>query len=73
MARIEETHEFEGKVLFTSSKSRLVEDTFTGVKYWIPKKCTYDMNESDDQGNFMFVVNDWWYRKRDDFIAKDNP
>lgn len=67
----EKTWEIEGKVLYTSAKSRLVEESFTGTKYWIPKKCTLDFNESDGDGNFIFVVNDWWYRKRGDFIAQD--
>lgn len=68
MPRIEETHEFEAKVEFTSAKSRLVELTLTGERYWVPKKCTYDFNPSDENGNFMFVVNDWWWRRRDTFI-----
>lgn len=67
----EPTHEFEGRIHFTTGKSRLVEVTFTGEKYWVPKKCTIDFNESDGDGNFIFVVNDWWWRKKNDFRAED--
>jgi len=41
--------------------------------YWLPKKCTVDMNESDGDGNYMFKVTDWWHRKvmLGDFQADD--
>lgn len=71
MGRVEETHEFEGKVEFVTAKSRLVEDSFTGVRYWVPKSQTYDMNASDDNGNYMFVVSDWWWKKKGDFVVQD--
>lgn len=59
----EPTHEFEGKIEFVSSKSRLVEDTFTGKRYWLPKKCTVDFNPCDAEGNLLFVVTGWWWKK----------
>lgn len=61
------THEIEGKIEHVSAKARLVEDNFTGIRYWIPKSQTYDLNPSDDEGNFVLVVSDWWYKKRGDF------
>lgn len=61
--RWENTHELEGRIEFTSAKSRLVEDVFTGKRYWIPKSCTYDFNESSADGLFLFVVSDWWWQK----------
>lgn len=69
--RDEITHELEGKVLFVTAKSRLIEDNFTGKKYFIPKKCTIDFNDADDNGNVLFVVSDWWWKKRDEFEAAD--
>lgn len=64
-------HEIEGKILHVTAKSRLIEETLTGTKYFIPKKCTIDFNESDGQGNFLFVVNTWWWNKRGEFVAAD--
>lgn len=58
-----------GKILVTTAKSRLVEECLTDTKYWIPKTCTFDFNQCDEDGNFLFEVNDWWWRKKDDFIA----
>jgi hypothetical protein len=75
--REEITHEFEGKVRWTGEKQRMVETTLPiygeCYKYWLPKKCTVDMNESDAEGNFMFVVTDWWMRKAQlgDFQVED--
>ena len=72
----ETTHEFEGKIHFTTAKSRLVEVVGThpdeGRKFWIPKKCTLDFNLSHlEEKYYMFVVNDWWYKKRGDFEAEE--
>jgi hypothetical protein len=51
----------------TGDKSRLIETTLPIYEnhrlYFLPKKCTIDHNESDGDGNFMFVVNSWWYNK----------
>lgn len=70
--RLEPTHEIEGKVEYVSAKAFLVEDNFTGVKYWIPKSQVVDRNDSDDNGNILFVVKDWWWKKRHDFEASDD-
>lgn len=70
--RDEEQHSFEAKILFTTEKSRLVEMTIPEngwSRYFVPKKCTLDFNESDGDGNFIFLVNDWWWNKKDDFRA----
>jgi len=68
--RLEETHEFEGTIEFTTEKSRLVETTF-GERYWVPKSQTYDFNATDEHGNYMFVVSHWWWNKKDDFLVKE--
>ena len=69
--RDEETHEIEGRIELTTAKSRLVHDNMSGNKYFIPKSCTLDFNQSDADGNFLFVVSDWWWKKRHDFEATD--
>ena len=75
MARREEiTHSFEAKILWQSEKSRLVEMTIPEdghYKFFVPKKCTLDLNESDGDGNWIFIVNDWWWNKRHDFEADE--
>lgn len=68
--RDEVTHEMEGRIEHTTAKARLFEDNFTGKRYWIPKSQMYDFNPSDDDGNFVVVVSDWWYKKRHDFEAQ---
>lgn len=68
--RMEETHEMEGRIEYVSAKSRLVEDTESGARYWVPKTQTYDLNQTSDD-TFLFVVSDWWWKKKDDFIVKD--
>jgi hypothetical protein len=70
------THEFEGRIHHTTAKSRLVEIVGVhpdeGKRYFIPKKCTLDFNPSHlEEKLFMFVVNDWWYKKRADFEVTD--
>ena len=76
--RNEETHEFEGKIRWSNDKTKLIEATVplydNHYMYWLPVKCTIDHNESDGEGNFMFKVTDWWYRKVQlgDFQADDN-
>lgn len=64
--RSEETHSFEGKILWQNERQWLVETTIPlangHYKYWVPKKCCLTNCESGD-GNFMFIMNDWWYRK----------
>ena len=65
--RDEITHDVEAKILWTGDKSRLIETTIplydNHYKYFLPKKCTLGVTESDGDGNFMFVVTDWWHRK----------
>lgn len=70
----DDTHEMEGKILWQSEKSRLIEFTLAidgHYKYFVPKKCTIDLNESDGEGNWMFLINDWWWKKRSEFKAND--
>lgn len=70
--RDEDTHSFEAKKEFATEKSWLIEMTIPEdgwSRYWLPKKCTIDHNESDGDGNFIFIVNDWWWNKKGDFRA----
>jgi len=75
--REEVTYELEGKVKWQSEKSRLVEFTLPVEGghhlYFLPKspRVTIDMNETDDQGNFMFRVSEWWYKKAEEFRADE--
>ena len=73
------THEFEAKILWQSEKSRLIETTVPingHFKFFLPKSknVTIDYNESDADGNFMFLVSDWWMRKAQngEFVADDD-
>lgn len=66
----DETYSFEGKVEFVTEKSRLVDILIEG-KYWLPKKCTIEMEGPDPDGNCWFIVTEWWYNKRHDFKAED--
>jgi hypothetical protein len=60
----ENLHEIEASIEFTTEKSRLIEDTFTGKRYWLPKSCTYDFNLCNaDKNYYLFQVNDWWWQK----------
>lgn len=65
--RDEQTHEFEAKIRWTGANQWMIETTLPlygeCYKYWLPKKCTVDHNESDSEGNWMFKVTDWWHRK----------
>lgn len=65
-----ETHSFEAKVEFVSAKSRLVDILLEG-RFWLPKKCTIEMTDADPDGNCWFIVNHWWYTKREDFRVKE--
>ena len=65
---IEDTHKFEAKILWQSDKSRLIEMTIPvdgHYKFFLPKseRVTLDMEESNGDGNWMFEVSDWWWRK----------
>lgn len=71
MARQEITHEIEARIEYTSAKSRLIEDNFTGERYWLPKKCTIDFNQSGSEDLFLIVVSDWWWKKRHEFTVED--
>ena len=78
MYRDELTHEFEAKILWQSSKSRLIETTIPiegRYKFFLPKSAnvTIDCTESDADGNFWFKVSDWWMEKvrSGEFIADD--
>jgi hypothetical protein len=72
MGKWDDLYEFEAKIEFVSAKSRLVEDVFTGVRYWLPKSCTFDFNLCDaDNTYYLFVVNKWWWDKRKDFIVEE--
>lgn len=64
------THEIEARIEFVTAKSRLIEDNFTNVRYWLPKSQTLDFNPCSDDGMYLVVVTDWWFRKKDDFIVK---
>lgn len=59
-----ETHQFEATVEFKSAKARLIEMTLGG-RYWVPDSQTKDFYPSDFDGNFIFVVSDWWWNIRD--------
>lgn len=77
MRRDEITHEVEARILWRGEKSYLIETTIPLIdghhKFFVPKASVYDFNESDDEGNFMFLVGDWWYNKvmNGDFRAED--
>lgn len=64
------THEIEARIEYVSGKARLIEDNFTGVRYWLPKSQTVDFNESGTEGLFIIVVTDWWDRKKGDFVVQ---
>lgn len=66
----ETTHEIEARIEFVTAKSRLIEDNFTGVRYWLPKSQTLDFNDTGSDGLFIIVVTDWWHRKRDEFVVR---
>jgi hypothetical protein len=67
--RLEETHSFEGIVEHTTAKSRLIEDVQTGIRYWVPRSQTYDFNDTG-AGTQLFVVSDWFWKKKEDFIVQ---
>ena len=55
--RDEITHDVEAKILWTGDKSRLIETTIplydNHYKYFLPKKCTLGVTESD--GDHLLV------------------
>lgn len=59
----DETYEFEGKVEFVSAKARLVVPTMGPAQVWVPKSQTVSMGEPDGDGNRIFVVTEWWWKK----------
>jgi hypothetical protein len=65
--------EFEGRIEYVGPKSRLVEMTDSGVRYWLPKSCTFDFNRTnaEEPPLYMFNVTDWWWNKRHDFVVQD--
>jgi hypothetical protein len=66
----EQKHEFEGRIEHVTEKSRLVEDTESGVRYWLPKSQTYDFNKTGED-TYLFAVYDWWWKKKGDFVVQD--
>jgi hypothetical protein len=71
------THELEGKIKWQSDKSRLIEFTLPVEGghhlYFLPKsdKVTISMEPTDTEGNFMFQVSDWWFKKAEEFRADE--
>lgn len=68
-------HAIEAKVLHKAPKSWIIETTLGG-KYILPFKCvlggegTLDARDKDEDGNYVFEVNEWWWNKRHDFEAE---
>jgi len=62
----DETHEFEGKIEFTTAKAYLVVPTMGPAQVWVPKSQTVSMSEPDGEGNRVFTVTEWWWSKQKD-------
>lgn len=58
------TEEFEAKIEVTTAKAYLVEMTLGG-RYWCPKSQIVEMGEPDGDGNRVFEVTDWWWKKKE--------
>lgn len=53
---------FEGKILFKSAKSYLVEMTLVPGKYFVPfSQIVGELGEADEDGNREFEVTEWWW------------
>jgi hypothetical protein len=61
----DETYEFEGRVEVTTAKAYLVFPTMGPAKVWVPKSQVVRMDDPDENGNRMFVVTEWWWKKQE--------
>lgn len=59
------TETFEGKILWRSAKSYLVELTLGG-KYFVPKSQIVEMEDPDIDGNIQFEVTEWWWGRKEE-------
>lgn len=57
----EDDFQFEGRIEHSTAKAWLVDPT-VGSQVWVPKSQCRSKTEVDE-GLFVFVVSDWWYRK----------
>lgn len=58
--RSKETYNFEATIQHTTAKAYLIEFTLGGV-YWVPKSQVTSMEPSDGDGNYLFIVSEWWW------------
>lgn len=58
--RNNDTVVFEGKILYRSAKSYMVEIDM-GLKYFVPLSQIIEMSQPDIDGNIEFIVTDWWW------------
>lgn len=68
--RDEEEYTFEAKIEFTSQKAYLTDWTLGG-RYWVPKSQVVSMSDPDADGNREFIVKEWWWNKKEDFVVTD--
>jgi hypothetical protein len=62
----EDTYDFEGKVEFTTAKAYLVIPTMGPAQVWVPKSQVVNMTDPDGDGNRVFTVTEWWWKKQKD-------
>lgn len=65
----DETVAFEGKIEMKTKATYIVETTLFG-KYFVPLSQIATMSDpADEDGNREFVVAEWWWNKREDYVA----
>lgn len=55
----DESVEIECKVIKTTAKAYLVEDTTTNTEIWLPKSQVYSMSGPDIDGNVAVQISEW--------------
>lgn len=58
------TVELEARIEVTTAKAYLIEPVMGAKReVWLPKSQVVSVGDANEDGNRLFVVTEWWYKK----------